>query len=351
MTQERRNLLPGVPKVESPFFADFFDAASTSPAVYDAAVQLNQNGYAIIDFPDAEIDLVAERIMRDLHDSYDWDAFRSTGVGLRLQDAWQVNDDVRRLAVNQTVIDLLTALYGRKAWPFQTLNFPVGTQQHFHTDSVHFSSMPERFMCGVWIPLEDVGLQQGPLVYYPGSHKWPVYSNEHVGHRHSETFSTSQTVFEEMWSRLVAVHNIEPVRLEIPRGKALVWAANLLHGGDIQLDKSKTRWSQVTHYYFDDCAYYTPLNSDLPAGLIDFRRPFNIVTGEPSENFHLGNKINQDFIEAVSPRSVKANQPVAHFDAEAYLRANPDVAAAGEDAFDHWTKHGRAEGRALRPGE
>ena len=77
MNNERRNPLPGVPKVESPFFADFFEEGSTSPAVYDAAVQLNRNGYAIIDFPDDQINLVAERIMRDLHDSYDWDAFLS----------------------------------------------------------------------------------------------------------------------------------------------------------------------------------------------------------------------------------------------------------------------------------
>jgi len=37
------------------------------------------------------------------------------------------------------------------------------------------------------------------------------------------------------------------------------------------------------------------------------------------------------------------------FDPQLYLRANPDVAAAGFDALDHYKKYGRAEGRPLRP--
>ena len=57
--------------------------------------------------------------------------------------------------MNTGILSLFSTLYGRRAWPFQTLNFPVGTQQHYHSDSVHFSSVPERFMCGVWVDLED----------------------------------------------------------------------------------------------------------------------------------------------------------------------------------------------------
>ncbi|AQR60878.1 phytanoyl-CoA dioxygenase [Brevundimonas sp. LM2] len=347
MIPNRKNPLPGVPNTESPFFKDFFDPETTDPVVYDYAVQLNEKGFAIIDFPDGEIDAIADRIKRSLTGRYDWAAWRERGEGLRIQDAWKFDADVRRLAVNETILQMLTQLYGRQAWPFQTLNFPVGTQQHYHTDSVHFSSMPERFMCGVWIPLEDVELDQGPLIYYPGSHKWPIYTNEHIGHRHSDRYHTSQTVYEYMWERLVEASGIEPTRLAIKKGQALIWSANLLHGGDVQTNRDKTRWSQVTHYYFDDCAYYTPMNSDVPAGVIDFRRPFNIITGKESDNFYIGQKVPEDFIDVTNPLRVKAGG----FDGSAYLRANPDVAAVGEDPLEHWLKHGRAEGRLLRPVE
>ena len=33
------------------------------------------------------------------------------------------------------------------------------------------------------------------------------------------------------------------------RGQALIWAANLLHGGDPIGDPQSTRYSQVTHHY------------------------------------------------------------------------------------------------------
>jgi len=32
-----------------------------------------------------------------------------------------------------------------------------------------------------------------------------------------------------------------------------------LHGGTVQTDRSLTRHSQVTHYFFEGCTYYTPL--------------------------------------------------------------------------------------------
>lgn len=343
MINNLKNPLPGVPLIESPLFSDFF-SPETDSAIYEMATHMREKGYVMIDFPDHEIDQVADRIKAQLTPLYDWESWNIGNGNLRIQDAWQTNEDVKRLAVNKGVIDLLARLYGRGAWPFQTLNFPVGTQQHYHTDSVHFSSMPERFMCGVWIALEDIDLDQGPLIYYPGSHKWPVYTNEHIGHRHMDTFKTGQDVYEDMWRNLVRASKIEPVRLTAKKGQAIIWAANLLHGGDIHLNKDKTRWSQVTHYYFDNCAYYTPLNSDRPAGVIDYRRPFNIVTGEVSENFYVGREISRDFIEATSPTRILTRD----FDAAAYLNANPDVEAAGVDAFEHYVRHGQSEGRPLR---
>ncbi|MDM8545252.1 hypothetical protein QUF61_02035 [Candidatus Venteria ishoeyi] len=33
------------------------------------------------------------------------------------------------------------------------------------------------------------------------------------------------------------------------------------------------------------------------------------------------------------------------FDAEKYFAANPDVAAVGMDAWEHWIQYGREEGR------
>src|SRR6202012_4631720 len=97
----------------------------------------------------------------------------------------------------------------------------------------------------------------------------------------------------------VEAHRVEPVTFLPKKGDALIWAANLLHGGGKHTEKSRTRWSQVTHYYFEDCAYYTPMRSDPFYGLIDFRRIRNICDGSIVENKYLGDIIDKGFIETV----------------------------------------------------
>lgn len=347
MSSGFKNPLPGVPNVESPFFDEIFSNMEP-PLSADAlriAQDLRRDGYAVFDFPDTHFDARAESIKANLKGRYDWNRWYSEGYaredGLRIQDAWTFDDNVKALATNAGVLRLLSALYGRRAWPFQTLNFPVGTQQHYHTDSVHFSSAPERFMCGVWIALEDIDAGSGPLMYYPGSHQWPIYVNEHIG----IPMAAGQGAYEPLWEKLVALHGIEPVRFQARKGQALIWAANLLHGGSRQSDPHKTRWSQVTHYYFDGCSYYTPMHSDPFAGRIHFRDMVDISTGQRMPNMYGNAVVPQAFIEMTSDTPP---QLPWKFDADEYLAANPDVRAAGIDPHVHFLQFGFRERRRLR---
>ena len=140
-------------------------------------------------------------------------------------------------------------------------------------------------MCAVWVALEDVGPTQGPLMYFSGSHKWPIYVNEHIGYsRAGKSDAPSQKPFEELWAALVRVNRMQPAHFHAKKGQALIWAANLLHGGSRQTDPELTRWSQVTHYYFDGCCYYSPMASDPFYGRIFFRRPEDISTGATMPN-------------------------------------------------------------------
>jgi ectoine hydroxylase-related dioxygenase (phytanoyl-CoA dioxygenase family) len=180
------------------------------------------------------------------------------------------------------VLELLAGLYDRKPLPFQTLNFPVGTGQHVHSDAVHFNSRPPGYMCGVWVALEDIDLENGPVEYYPGSHKLPEITIEdvdragYVKHSYVERFRTAlldirhanrpgtryadfvYKSYETFIGDMIKQLGIEPHYATLKKGQALVWAANLLHGGSRQRDKGRTRHSQVTHYFFESCQYYTP---------------------------------------------------------------------------------------------
>ena len=296
---------------------------------------------------------MAEAIKHDLHGQYDFDQWKATGhragISLRVQDAWQSNANVRKIACNQHILDLLSRLYGRQAWPFQTLNFPVGTQQHYHTDSVHFSSNPERFMCGVWVAMEDIDERNGPLMYFPGSHQWPIYTNEHIGRCIAQMpDSPSQTLYEAMWRALVEAHGATPDYFMARKGQALIWAANLMHGGTRQLDPDRTRWSQVSHYFFEDCAYFTPMMSDVFYGSIAFRELSNVVTGRVMANRYAGQLVPAGFVAACDPAARDWGGEF-EFDAGLYLLANADVAASGVNPYEHYLRFGRRERRRLRP--
>lgn len=287
-----KDLLPGVPLFESPFFEEVLPSCGFDLETARIAHDLNRDGIAIFHFPDDRFDERAERIKTRLASRFDFGGWRAGGWkndGMRAPDAWRFDEDVRALASNAKVLDLLAKIYGRQAWPFQTLNFPVGSQQHFHSDSVHFSSIPERFMCGVWVALEDVKPEAGPLEYYPGSHKWPIIYNDKIGVRAGSLpkGKLSQALYHDIWQALIDKAQIQPRYFAPKKGEAVIWAANLLHGGSRQLDPNVTRWSQVTHYFFENCCYVTPMQSDMAIGKLALRSLTNIVTGDVTPNIYI----------------------------------------------------------------
>lgn len=223
---------------------------------------MERNGYAVIHFPEPELDRLTDDIWRSLQMYFDWDSWKGGRSGdVRVPDAWTVNESVRKIATNARVISLLSEIYGRPAFPFQTLNFAVGSQQSIHADLVHFCARPPEFMCGVWLALEDISDEAGPLLYYPGSHKWPALLPDAVGApvAASETPYEHYPLLEKAWKAEIEERGAEPLRFTPRKGQALIWAANLLHGGAPQTNRSLTRHSQVTHYFFEGCSYFTPL--------------------------------------------------------------------------------------------
>jgi hypothetical protein len=293
------NLLPGVPLIDSPFFDRLFPLSNPDAQTRRIATDLRDKGFAVFDFPDPEIDRLCEEIKtRHAPGPEKLAAWRAGTLDLRNQDAWRSDDNVKRVALNSTILGILEKAYGRPAFAFQTLNFAVGSQQPPHSDSTHFSTSPEGFMCGVWLALEDIDTDNGPLIYYPGSHRWPHYNNDHIGVNawHQPTRAAHAGQFQKVWDELIALQGVKPERFTAKKGQAIIWHARLMHGGDKQNDPMRSRFSQVTHYYFRDCAYYTPMYSDPFYGNIFFREMTDIATGEAIPNMVSGYKVPQWFI-------------------------------------------------------
>jgi hypothetical protein len=293
------NLLPGVPLIDSPFFDDIFPASNPDAETKRIADDLREKGFAVFDFPDPEIGRLCDEITARHRPSAErLAAWREGKAELRNQDAWQSDENVKRIALNPKVMAILDKIYGRPSFAFQTLNFSVGSQQKPHSDSTHFSTSPEGFMCGVWVALEDIDYDNGPLIYYPGSHRWPHYNNEHIGVNAWEqpTRAGHGTQYQKLWDALIEQRQAKPERFTAKKGQAIIWHARLMHGGDKQNDPMRSRFSQVTHYYFEGCSYYTPLYSDPFYGNIFFREMSDIATGKAIPNMVSGHNVPQWFI-------------------------------------------------------
>ncbi|HEY6396822.1 MAG TPA: phytanoyl-CoA dioxygenase family protein [Solirubrobacteraceae bacterium] len=184
----------------------------------------------------------------------------------RVTDAWASSAAVKAIALAPDVLGMLHALYGRHPLPFQTLNFKYGTEQRPHADAVHFNTEPPGLMCGVWVAMEDIDADCGPLVYYPGSQRLPFASPSEVGiqvdpAQQAVSHEEYQARYEPYIEQLIDSKDLEPLYATLSKGQAVIWAANLLHGGSPVRVPGRTRRSQVTHYYFEGARLWTPLLS------------------------------------------------------------------------------------------
>ena len=200
------------PWAESPFFEEILGKKNLSEEETQQARFYNENGFLVLkDFiPKDLLDTITNQIGDEYPNEFGAEPRRH-------QDLWQKHQGVKDLAAYKPILDKLEMLYGRETIPFQTLNFKYGTQQHAHSDSIHFSSLPSRFMCGVWVAFEDIHSNNGPLFYYPKSHKLEEYNYYKLGIDQSNNQGHYQG-YELFTSKLVKAYKFERLELNIGKG-------------------------------------------------------------------------------------------------------------------------------------
>lgn len=274
-----------IPWVESPFFDEIIVAKNLSEENKKLASEYHENGFIVLSnlFPQSLIDQVKFEM-----DSKGFNAefkIKTHRDDVRIQDLWIYSDSVKEVASNKKILEILEMLYGREPIPFQTLNFKKGTQQRAHSDTIHFSSIPAKFMCGVWVALEDITEENGPVFYYPKSQNLPEYNFSHFNNKPQDTSYENYGEYEDFVEKVIATTGIEKKPFYAKKGDALIWSSNIIHGGSTLLKEDSTRYSQVTHYYFKDCIYYTPMLSNMVTnelflrnGIVDIKTGKKVVS-------------------------------------------------------------------------
>ena len=165
---------------------------------------------------------------------------------------------IRQTTKDPVIGKLLNFLLDKEMVPFQTINFISGSGQRAHSDSVHMTTYPLGYLVAIWIALEDVSADSGPLFYYPGSHKLPYLLNNewNAGSSLLSLGKHEYPDYEDMVEELIAKNNFPREELLAKKGDVLIWHANLVHGGAPIRNPALTRKSMVVHYYASDVIKY-----------------------------------------------------------------------------------------------
>jgi Phytanoyl-CoA dioxygenase (PhyH) len=294
-----------LPWVESPFFSRELARRTDRLTVRqrEMAARFHEDGYVVLEqvVPHALCDEVRAE-MEVLYDT-------GEGDGGRIPDAWKLGaHSTRELATLPAVQDTLSLLYERRPIPFQTLDFKHGTQQMGHSDSIHFSSFPARFMCGVWVALEDVDAENGPLFYYPGSHALPEISLFDIDVSVDDPYYPRYAAYEAFQQELMAELDCKYVEFHATKGDALVWSSNVVHGGSNIQRAGSTRWSQVTHFLFADCIYYQPHSSNVPLGELKLLEITDLNTMTPVPQVYRGDELEIERLPLDRARLIRKSE-------------------------------------------
>lgn len=218
-------------------------------------LNFSNQGYAILKQYVHKEDI--ERINQEIDQLLDTKSVRFKYRN-KIMFAFRQSAALKKIALDTELLEILSALLSDNAKLFQSINFKMGSEQETHSDSIHMTTFPLGGLLGVWIALEDVALDNGPLHYYPGSHTLPYYLNKDYNNEGNFIMigDKNYTEYEKMIEEKIRENALEKKIFIAKAGDVLIWHANLFHGGEPHLNKQKTRKSVVFHYYAENSICY-----------------------------------------------------------------------------------------------
>jgi ectoine hydroxylase-related dioxygenase (phytanoyl-CoA dioxygenase family) len=171
----------------------------------------------------------------------------------RIIEGWKKSNFIKKICFEKKIISFLKLMYGNEPVPISTINFLKGTEQPLHSDYIHFGSLPELYLAGVWFALEKIDFTNGPLQICPKSHKLDIVDFTDLKLKIPKTTSelkSNYTKYEKYLLKIISKKKLRRKKIKLNKGDVLIWAANLLHGGIKIKNEKKTRLSQVVHYHF-----------------------------------------------------------------------------------------------------
>ena len=133
------------------------------------------------------------------------------------------------------------------------LDYEYSTEKEWHQDAVLPTKIAGDNYTGVWVAIEDIHPDAGPLELVPGSHLWDI-DFKSLYKKDFSYLEASYVLAEEIEKRNAEIFTFLP-----KKGDALVWHGRLIHRGSLPKNRDLTRRSLIGHY----CNMYSnPFQTD-----------------------------------------------------------------------------------------
>lgn len=226
------------------------------------------NGYMILKgfFDDDTVDRLnadVDRLLKAQEVGFNY-------TGKKIMESFRHSTVANEFFRDPRLLELLGFTLGKQIIPFHTINFIEGSEQRAHSDFIHMTTEPRGYLIAAWIALEDCHDGNGPLFFYPGSHRLPFILADDFpsGNTAWMLGANPNRSYEDKIDEIIQQNGLQKKHFIASKGDVLIWHANLIHGGEAIRDKGTTRKSMVAHYFAEDVICYHEI-SQRPA-LLDF---------------------------------------------------------------------------------
>jgi len=179
------------------------------------------------------------------------------GSSRRIERLHEQYPAIRELWLYPGVLHLLELVFQQQPLPCQTLVFVFGSEQAAHQDTIHLTSFPAGYMCGVWVSLQEVAADSGELEVYVASHRLPrIYTRDLGCAKVRDDWSELGLKAAARYQQMLDQAGLERVVYRPHAGDVLIWHENLIHAGSPRRDPSLTRRSIVSHVFADGSIVY-----------------------------------------------------------------------------------------------
>ncbi|MBK8103795.1 MAG: phytanoyl-CoA dioxygenase family protein [Cellvibrionales bacterium] len=168
----------------------------------------------------------------------------------RLLDFYVPSLLARQMVLVPQITRFLQLIYQEPAMVFQSLLFTWGSEQSMHKDTAFVVIDPPCTLTASWIALEKIEKGQGELMYFPGSHRDPMFlfGEERLFWQAAKDGKGMHQRYTEFLGQQAKAKGVAIQRFAAEPGDILLWHPNLTHGGCRVTEPEKTRLSLVSHY-------------------------------------------------------------------------------------------------------